>query len=129
VKRSANVDALYQVIADAAPRHTTAEWLKLLNERDIPCGPVNSLSALFEEPHLKEAGLFAEVAHPSEGALLGVRSPFRVTDLPPQPDQPAPGLGEGTQSILLGAGFGPEKIRDLIARNVVKGRSGGEPSP
>jgi crotonobetainyl-CoA:carnitine CoA-transferase CaiB-like acyl-CoA transferase len=129
VKRSANVDALYQVIADAAPQHTTAEWLALLNERDIPCGPVNSLDALFEEPHLKEAGLFAEVAHPSEGPLLSVRSPFRVADLPPQPDRPAPTLGEETESILLEAGFGREKIRDLMARNVVKGRTSGEPTP
>jgi crotonobetainyl-CoA:carnitine CoA-transferase CaiB-like acyl-CoA transferase len=129
VKRSANVDALYQVIADAAPLHTTGEWLELLNERDIPCGPVNSLAALFEEPHLKKAGLFQEVAHPSEGALLGVRSPFRVADLPQQPDRPAPRLGEGSESILLEAGFGPEKIRDLMVSNVVRGCESGEPNP
>ena len=120
VKRSANVDALYSVIADAAPQRTTAEWLALLGERDIPCGPVNTLDALFEEPHLKEAGLFEEIAHPSEGALKGVRSPFRVSGLPRKPDRPAPKVGEGSESILLEAGFGPETIRDLIARNIVR---------
>jgi crotonobetainyl-CoA:carnitine CoA-transferase CaiB-like acyl-CoA transferase len=127
VKRSANVDALYQVIADAAPRASTAEWLTLLNERDIPCGPVNSLDVLFEEPHLKGVELFQQVTHPSEGALLGVRSPFRVAGLPQRPDRPAPKPGEGSESILLEAGFAPEKIRDLMARNVVKGRPSGEP--
>jgi len=119
VKRSANVDALYQVIADAAPRHTTAEWLRLLDERDIPCGPVNTLEALFEEPHLKQAGLFEDIAHPSEGALKRVRSPFRVLDLPRQADLPAPRVGEGSESILLEAGFGPENIEDLIKRKIV----------
>jgi crotonobetainyl-CoA:carnitine CoA-transferase CaiB-like acyl-CoA transferase len=119
VKRSANVDALYQVIADAAPRHTTAEWLRLLDERDIPCGPVNTLEALFEEPHLKQAGLFEDIAHPSEGALKRVRSPFRVLDLPRQPDLPAPRVGEESESILLEAGFGPENIEDLIKRRIV----------
>jgi crotonobetainyl-CoA:carnitine CoA-transferase CaiB-like acyl-CoA transferase len=127
VKRSANVDALYQVIADAAPGHSTAEWLTLLAECDVPCGPVNSLAALFEEPHLKATGLFQNVDHPDEGSLLGVRSPFRVAGLPRQPDRPAPRLGEGSRSILLDAGFAPEAIRDLTARNIVRGPSGGTP--
>ena len=121
VKRSANVDALYQLIADAAPARTTAEWLALLDERDIPCGPVNALGALFGEPHLKEAGLFEEIVHPSQGTLRGVRSPFRVVGLPRKADRPAPKLGEGGESILLEAGFRPENIQDLIARNIVAG--------
>jgi crotonobetainyl-CoA:carnitine CoA-transferase CaiB-like acyl-CoA transferase len=124
VQRSANVDALYQMIADAAPGHSTAEWLVLLNERDIPCGPVNSLEALFEEPHLKDAGLFEDFVHPAEGQMLGIRSPFRVADLPRQPDRPAPRLGEGSESILQEAGFRPETIRDLVARNIVKPSAG-----
>ncbi|HXJ02806.1 MAG TPA: CoA transferase, partial [Micropepsaceae bacterium] len=88
-------------------------------ERDIPCGPVNTLEALFEEPHLKEAGLFEEVVHPSEGAMTSVRSPFRVLNLPRRSDRPAPKVGEGSEAILLEAGFAPEKIQDLVARNIV----------
>jgi crotonobetainyl-CoA:carnitine CoA-transferase CaiB-like acyl-CoA transferase len=121
VKRSANVDALYQVIADAAPGHSTAEWLVLLDERDIPCGPVNALDALFEEPHLKAVGLFEENAHPSEGALQGVRSPFRVQGVPRLADHPVPKVGADSEAILREAGFNAEKICDLLARNVVKG--------
>ena len=119
VKRSANVDALYAVIAAAAPSRTTAEWLTLLSERDIPCGPVNALDTLFEEPHLKQAGLFEEFVHPSEGALLGVRSPFLVLGAARQPDRHAPNVGEGTESILLEAGFAPETIQALIVGNIV----------
>jgi crotonobetainyl-CoA:carnitine CoA-transferase CaiB-like acyl-CoA transferase len=124
VKRSAHVETLYQVIIDAAPARTTAEWLALLAENDIPCGPVNTLATLIDEPHLKEAGLFEEVAHPSEGKLRRVRSPFRVEGLPKKPDRPAPNLGEGGESVLLEAGFGPEDIRDMIARNIVAGCAG-----
>jgi crotonobetainyl-CoA:carnitine CoA-transferase CaiB-like acyl-CoA transferase len=119
VKRSTHVDALYQLIVDAASARTTAEWLALLNARDIPCGPVNGLDSLFEEPHLKQAGLFERVDHPSQGKLRLVRSPFRVNDLPKKPDRLAPELGEGSESILSEAGFGSEAIQDLRARNIV----------
>jgi len=124
VKRSAHVETLYQVIADAAPARTTAEWLALLGEKDIPCGPVNTLATLIGEPHLKEAGLFEEFEHPSEGRLRRVRSPFRVEGVAKVADAPAPQLGESGESVLLEAGFKPEQIRDLVARNIVAGCPG-----
>jgi crotonobetainyl-CoA:carnitine CoA-transferase CaiB-like acyl-CoA transferase len=119
VKRSANVDTLYRVIADAAPMRTTDEWLAQMNERDIPCGKVNALDDLFEEPHLAAVGLFEEILHPSEGALTAVRSPFRVSGLTRQPDRPAPRIGESSASILKEAGFSENEVKDLIARKVV----------
>jgi len=119
VKRSANVDALYQVIADAAPQRTTAEWLVLMNARDIPCGAVNSFEDLFDEAHLSAVGLFGSLDHPSEGALRTVRSPFRVSGLERQADRPAPRVGEESESILQDFGFSEPEIRGLLARKVV----------
>jgi crotonobetainyl-CoA:carnitine CoA-transferase CaiB-like acyl-CoA transferase len=125
VMRSANVDALYQVIADAAPARPTAEWLALMNERDIPCGPVNGLDDLFAEPHLAAVELFQELAHPTEGALLSVRSPFRVVSSTRQHDRPAPKVGEATESILKDAGFSDEEVSRLLAKKVVRVAGGG----
>jgi crotonobetainyl-CoA:carnitine CoA-transferase CaiB-like acyl-CoA transferase len=119
VKRSANVDALYQIIADAAPQRSTAEWLTVLGEADIPCGRVNGLEDLFDEPHLSAVGLFERVAHPSEGALTAIRSPFRVTGVEAKPDRPAPLVGEASEAILREAGFADGEVRNLIAAKVV----------
>ena len=124
VQRSANVDALYQVIADAAPGRSTAEWLALMNERDIPCGPVNGFDDLFEETHLSAVSLFGAVNHPSEGPLRTIRSPFRVSGLERQPDRPAPRVGEESESILREFGFSEVEIGGLFARKVVG--AGGE---
>jgi crotonobetainyl-CoA:carnitine CoA-transferase CaiB-like acyl-CoA transferase len=124
VKRSAHVETLYQVIADAAPDRTTAEWLALLGEKDIPCGPVNTLASLLDEPHLQQAALFEEIEHPSEGSLRRVRSPFRVQGAAKGADAPAPRLGESGESVLLEAGFKPDHIRDLMARNIVAAPAG-----
>ncbi len=92
VKRSENIDALYAVVAEEMPKRTTAQWLKELRRLEIPASPVNSLSDLFDDAHLKAVGLFAPYEHPDEGALLSVRSPFRVLsgaeqadDIPPPP--------------------------------------------
>ncbi len=119
VKRSANVDALYQLIADAAPQHSTAEWLALMNERDIPCGPVNAFDDLFEEAHLSAVGLFGSLDHPSEGPLRTIRSPFRVSGLERQADRPAPRVGAQSESILREFGFSEAEIRGLFAQKVV----------
>src|SRR6266550_4621180 len=110
VRRSANVDALYQLIADAAPAKTTEEWLALMKEREIPCGRANSLDDLFDEPHLKAVGLFEKVTHPSEGAMHTVRSPFRVSGAAKRPDRPAPRLGDSSKAILLEAGFSAAEV-------------------
>ena len=119
VKRSANVDALYQIIADAAPAKTTREWLALLKEQEIPCGPVNTLEDLLSEPHLRAAGLFEPVSHPSEGLLRAVRSPFRARGPAKKADRPAPTLGDSSEAILREAGFSAADVANLLADGVV----------
>jgi crotonobetainyl-CoA:carnitine CoA-transferase CaiB-like acyl-CoA transferase len=120
VQRSANVNALYGLIADAALAKTTAEWLVLMDERDIPCGRVNHIDELFAEPHLAAVGLFEDTIHPSEGAMRSIRSPFKVSGVARQPDRPAPPLGDRAQAILEEAGFSPSEREGLFARGVVR---------
>jgi crotonobetainyl-CoA:carnitine CoA-transferase CaiB-like acyl-CoA transferase len=121
VKRSANVDALYQIIADAAPAKTTAEWQQLMQEREIPCGRVNGLADLESEPHLSAVALFKSMLHPTEGALTSVRSPFRTEGVAEKPDRPTPGLGDSSALILEEAGFNPEEAAILIQDGIVHG--------
>jgi crotonobetainyl-CoA:carnitine CoA-transferase CaiB-like acyl-CoA transferase len=120
VLRSRNSDRLYQLIADAGPSKTTAEWLTLMRELDIPSGPVNGLADLFSEPHLSAVHLFEEYQHPSEGALMRVRSPFRVTGLDRKPDRPAPDLGGSAEAILVEAGYSALEVKKLRAKGIIK---------
>jgi len=120
VKRSANVDSLYQIIADAAPLKTTADWLALLKDQEVPCGPVNTLEDLLNEPHLSAVGLLENVEHPSEGPMHAVRSPFRVQGAPRRLDRPAPTLGDSSAAILQEAGFSDSEAEKLLAEGVVQ---------
>lgn len=120
VQRSANVNMLYGVIADAAPEKTTDEWLALMEERDIPCGRVNRLEDLFDEPHLAAVRLFQHTIHHSEGEMRTVRSPFAVSGVARHPDRPAPPLGESGGAILEEAGFSRREIEALFDQGIVR---------
>jgi crotonobetainyl-CoA:carnitine CoA-transferase CaiB-like acyl-CoA transferase len=119
VKRSANTDALYGLIAEATPERTTAEWLAMMEELDIPAGRVNGLEDLFSEPHLKAVGLFETYPHPSEGDLTRLRSPFKVTGLDRKPDRPAPHIGGSTEAILTEAGYSALEVKKLRTKKIV----------
>jgi crotonobetainyl-CoA:carnitine CoA-transferase CaiB-like acyl-CoA transferase len=125
VERSANVDALYQLIADAALTKTTAQWLDLMKERDIPAGRVNGLEDLFSESHLLAVRLFEEFHHPSEGELVRARSPFRVGGMERRPDRPAPDIGGSTAAILGEVGYSTAEVRKLLARKIIRGGNAG----
>ena len=111
--RSANVRELYRMLDDVIPTRTTEEWLKLFREADIPCGPVNTLETLFEDPHLAGSGFFVAEDHPTEGRLHVTRHP--VDFGPAEPDRPAPANGQHTREILAEAGLTEAEIDALAA--------------
>lgn len=122
VLRSQHVDALYALIAEAAPQRTTAEWLQVLRERDIPCAPVNSIEDLLADPHLRATGFFQEYDHPTEGRLRQARSPFRWHGAGAErglPDRPPPRVGADGRAVLASLGYGDPEIEALVAAGVV----------
>jgi crotonobetainyl-CoA:carnitine CoA-transferase CaiB-like acyl-CoA transferase len=121
LERSENIDRLYQVVSESMPARTTQDWLSILDDLDIPCSRVNRLDDLFDDPHLKAVGFFREVDHPSEGALLAPRSPFRTGDVETRPDRPAPDLGAQYAEVLEEFGIAADRICALVAAGVVGG--------
>jgi crotonobetainyl-CoA:carnitine CoA-transferase CaiB-like acyl-CoA transferase len=117
--RSERIHQLCQVIDDAMPAKTTAEWLDLLRAADIPCGPINQLEDLFNDPHLASSGFFQTQQHPSEGPLRFTRHPLDfaagISGVAEQPSRPAPHMGQHNHEILTEAGLSPAEINALQA--------------
>ena len=88
--------------------YTTAQLLKLLGDADIPAAPVNDISDLQSDPHLKAVDFFQRREHPSEGGYWEVQPPVRFVGQPPRAIQPAPRLGEHTDSVLAQLGLALE---------------------
>jgi len=119
VARSERIHQLCQVIDEAMPARTTAEWLELLRAADIPCGPINQLEDLFDEPHLASSGFFRTEDHPTEGPLRVTRHPLDFTGIDEQASRPAPRLGEHNRAILTEAGLSAAEIAELEAAGVL----------
>ena len=112
--RVINVDALYAVVDEFAPQHTTAEWMALCEELSIPCVPVTDLEHLDEDPHFDAVGLLQVVEHPTEGPYRVVRDAVRFeSDPSPTVHRHAPRVGQHTAEILAEVGWSRDDIEAL----------------
>jgi formyl-CoA transferase len=73
--------------------------MDILNQYDIPCGPILSMKELLEEPSLRATGTVVEVDHPKRGKYLSVGNPIKLSDSPTEVKR-SPLLGEHTDEIL-----------------------------
>jgi formyl-CoA transferase len=92
---------------------TKFEAMAILNEYDIPCGPILSMKELAEEPSLRQTGTVVEIDHPTRGKYLTVGNPIKLSDSPTEVAR-SPLLGEHTDEILSEVlGFDESRVRDL----------------
>ncbi len=119
-QRTRNIDALYQLLADALLTRKTAEWLDLLTQADIPAMPLHTLESLIDDPHLNESGLFRFVDHPREGRMRAFRNPALFSQTPVRDPAPAPRLGEHSLEVLRRCGIADSEIQQLLQDGVLR---------
>ncbi len=119
-KRVENRNVLLPLVADVIARKTCDEWVKLLVEKAVPCGPVNDMQGLFSDPQVLHRGMIAEVPHPTIGTLRLAGIPIKYSETPPGIRRPPPLLGEHTDNILADVlGYTPDRIESLRHQGVV----------
>jgi crotonobetainyl-CoA:carnitine CoA-transferase CaiB-like acyl-CoA transferase len=124
--RAQHYAPVYAMLADIIATRPTAEWMRLLQAADIPCVPMNDLDSLIDDEHLKAAGFFVEMEHPSEGAIRLTGIPSRWSRSQPRVSRHPPRVGEHSVEVLHEAGFSAEDIARMCAEGaVIDGRSAG----
>jgi crotonobetainyl-CoA:carnitine CoA-transferase CaiB-like acyl-CoA transferase len=101
-ERVENRDALIALIEAETRTIPSAELLARLEARRIPCGPINTMDKVFEDPQARARELRREVPHATAGRLPTVASPLRLSDSPVAYDLGPPLLGEHTDEVLGG---------------------------
>jgi crotonobetainyl-CoA:carnitine CoA-transferase CaiB-like acyl-CoA transferase len=97
--RVENRAALVPVLAALLATRPTREWVEALERAGVPCGPINDLAQVFEDPQVRFRGLRVEVPHPLAGTVPVVASPMRLSETPVRHGTP-PLLGEHTREVL-----------------------------
>jgi crotonobetainyl-CoA:carnitine CoA-transferase CaiB-like acyl-CoA transferase len=118
--RSRNIGEVYAFVAESMATRTSAEWLRLLKEADIPVAPLNSIDDVIDDPHLWESRFFVMAEHPTEGRLRLMAAPGAWSQTPPGALRPAPRLGEHSIEILREAGYASAEIETMIASGVTR---------
>ena len=89
---------------------TKFDAMNILNEFDIPCGPILSMKEIAEDQSLRATGTIVEVDHPKRGKYLSVGNPIKLSDSPTDVTR-SPLLGEHTDEILRAVlGFNDNEV-------------------
>jgi formyl-CoA transferase len=97
---------------------TKFEAMDILNEYDIPCGPILSMKELAEEPSLRKTGTVVEVDHPKRGKYLTVGNPIKLSDSPSDVKR-SPLLGEHTDEVLAELGYNSGQIAEMRSEKAI----------
>ena len=97
---------------------TKFEAMDVLNQFDIPCGPILSMKEIAEEPSLRASGTVVEIDHPTRGRYLSVGNPIKMSDSPTEVTR-SPLLGEHTEEVLTQLGYSTDDIAGLRAAKVI----------
>ena len=86
----------------------------------MPCGPLNNIQQVFDDPHIKSRGVQVAIPHPRAGSVPALANPARLAQTPPTYERPAPLLGEHTREILSSVlGLSDAEIKQLAAEKVI----------
>jgi crotonobetainyl-CoA:carnitine CoA-transferase CaiB-like acyl-CoA transferase len=116
--RFRNVSEYFRIRAEALKQKTTAEWVDIFDACDVPAMPYHTLDSLMEDPHLADVGLFETISHPTEGDIVNIRLPNKLSAGVRRDFKPAPKLGQHSVEILGELGYGEAEIASMIASQV-----------
>ena len=118
--RVANREVLVPMLRQTTVFKTTAEWISLLEQAGVPCGPINNLAQVFEDAQVKARGLRLDMPHALGGLAPQVASPIRLSATPVEYRQAPPLLGQHTEQVLQSLlGMTAEQISELRTAGVV----------
>lgn len=117
--RSQYINDRLALVQSVLGAKTTAQWLELMTEFDVPAAPTLTRAQVIEHPQVLATGIVVEHEHPVAGRLRQARVPARFSDTVPDAPRGAPRLGEHNAEILAEIGYDGPARAALAERGVI----------
>lgn len=119
-QRNRNRAVLIPEIAAAMLGRTMGEWVERMEAANVPCGPINNIQQMFEDPQIQHRGMRLSLPHAVGVDAPAVASPIRLSDTPLCYEHAAPALGEHTEAVLAQhLGLSAERMAQLRAHGAI----------
>ena len=98
---------------------TVAEWVEVIERAGVPCGPINRVDDVVNNPQVQARNMIAELSHPNVPDLRIPNSPLKLAETPAAIKRPPPLLGQHNEEILAELGYEAEAIAELRRKGVI----------
>jgi crotonobetainyl-CoA:carnitine CoA-transferase CaiB-like acyl-CoA transferase len=116
-------ETIIGLLSGVTATRPTSDWVKACESVGVPCGSINDLKAVFDDPHIQARKLRIEMPHPTAGRMPLVGSPIRMSATPVEYRLPPPLLGQHTVSVLEEVlGLSRAEIDALAENKIVQAR-------
>ena len=117
--RMKNLEALAPILQEELLKKTSNEWIKIFDEKGLPCGPINSITEMHNDPHTLDRKMVIEVDNKKAGKSKAIGMPIKFSDTNANTEIGAPNFGQHTDEILIQFGYSAEQIKEYKDKGIV----------
>jgi CoA:oxalate CoA-transferase len=99
-KRTSNSKKLKDILNSILKKKNVADWLVVMEQAGIPCGPINNIGNIVNDHHIRTREMIVEIEHPVAGSVKMPGIPVKMSDNPGSVESPSPILGQHTHEVL-----------------------------
>ncbi len=118
-KRVENREEIVKIISDLIVTKDGEEWLKIITDAGVPCGPIYTVDKVFADPQVLHREMVKELDHPKAGKVKVTGIPIKLSDTPGEVETAPPVLGQHTQEILAELGYSDKDLEKLKQEKVI----------